>query len=173
MRGILLPMALLSLAACGSNDAAGNDGSASRADADVSGAVAEPQVPPQLAVDNSQQMVPVDLPQPTAISAIPDAFRGRWGMVPNDCVPGRADNKGLMTVSADSLTFYESRATPSSIEQVTPTRIKAMLAYRGEGQTWRRPTSLTLLDAGKSLVREDGDPAGAQTYSKCPETNGK
>ncbi|WP_140869359.1 hypothetical protein [Sphingomonas oligophenolica] len=164
MRGIILTMALASLAACGSNDGGGN----SSADSDVPSGAGQAQVPPDLTVDNSQRQVPVMLPSPAPLSSIPAAFQGRWGMVPADCDPKRDDNKGLMTITADRLSFYESRATIGSLQQVTPTKIQGLLSYSGEGQTWKKATSLTLQDAGKTLVREETDPVSADTYSKCP-----
>ncbi|MDQ2892172.1 MAG: hypothetical protein M3R64_03650 [Pseudomonadota bacterium] len=164
MRGIILTMAVLALSACGSNDAGGNNSS----DAESTGAMSQPAVPATLQLDKGEQVVPIATPSPSPISSIPAAFQGRWGMVPEDCNPKRADNKGLMTVAADRLTFYESRATIGSLHQVTPTKLTGTLDYTGEGQTWKKATSLTLQDAGKTLVREETDPADASTYSKCP-----
>ena len=34
------------------------------------------------------------------ITEIPAAIRGRWGLVPADCEPGRSDAKGLLTITA-------------------------------------------------------------------------
>ena len=44
--------------------------------------------------------------------------KGRWGLVDNDCVPGRADAKGLMIVAADGLGFYESRGAIRRAEAI-------------------------------------------------------
>jgi hypothetical protein len=160
----MLAVVTLALGACSSGKA-GND-------TDVPSATGQQQAPPELSVDNSERAVPVALPSPSPISSIPAAFHGRWGMVPNDCEPGRADAKGLMTISADKLAFYESRATFAQLRQVTPNQLTGSLNYDGEGQHWTKQTTLTLQDAGKTLIREEADPAGAQTYSKCPDTNG-
>jgi len=96
---------------------------------------------------------------------LPAAFRGRWGLVPADCTSTNGDNKGLMTVEADRLTFYESRAKVARIENVSPTAVKAHLEFSGEGQTWRQDTPLTLDDQGKTLTRV----ADGQTlrYARC------
>ena len=165
MRMLPLLALTLSLAACGSPETAANND----ASADVPPASQQAAVPAELQVDNSRQAVPVTLPTPTAIDTLPAAFRGRWGMVPNDCDP-KLDYmaKGLVAITADGLKFYESRATIGDLKQVTPTRVQAMLTYNGEGQTWQKATTLTLQDDGKTLIREETDPATADTYSKCP-----
>lgn len=105
---------------------------------------------------------------PTAAVAdgkIPPAFQGRWGLVPADCTSTRGDNKGLMTVEADRLTFYESRATIGKMAVVSPTELKATLDFSGEGQTWQQETPLILEDNGNALTRT----AEGQTlrYAKC------
>ena len=50
-------------------------------------------------------------------NVIPAAFHGRWGMVPADCTSTRGDDKGLITVDANSIKFYESRATLAKVTQ--------------------------------------------------------
>lgn len=103
---------------------------------------------------------------PIANGRIPAAFQGRWGLVAADCTSTRGDNKGLMTVTADRLTFYESRASVASLATFSPTELRATLAFSGEGQTWKQETPLTLEDNGKALTRV----ADGQTlrYSRCP-----
>src|SRR3546814_17352184 len=62
-------------------------------------------------VANTPVSVPKNalVPETNAVDAVETAtvlpvdFQGRWGLVANDCDPARADNKGLMTVPADSL----------------------------------------------------------------------
>ncbi|UVO50461.1 hypothetical protein M0208_08000 [Sphingomonas sp. SUN019] len=106
---------------------------------------------------------------PTAAAAadgkIPPVFQGRWGLVPADCTSTKGDNKGLMTVEADRLTFYESRATIAKLAVVSPTELKATLDFSGEGQTWQQETPLILEDNGNALTRT----AEGQTlrYAKC------
>ncbi len=162
----MLPLLItaLALSACGSNDAAGNNSS----DGSVPGAMSQPAVPATLQPGKGEQVVPIAMPSATPLSSVPAAFQGRWGMVAADCDPKRDDNKGLMTVTADRLTFYESRATIGTLQQVTPTKLTGTLDYTGEGQTWQKATSLTLQDDGKTLVREETDPVSAAIYSKCP-----
>lgn len=108
---------------------------------------------------------PSQAPSPIADKRIPAAFQGRWGLVPADCTSTRGDNKGLLTVTADRLAFYESRATITKLAAVSPTELAATLAFSGEGQTWEQETPLTLEDDGKVLTRV----ADGQTlrYSRC------
>lgn len=107
------------------------------------------------------------LPAPTAIAdrRLPPAFVGRWGLVPADCTSMNGDNTGLMTVAPDRLTFYESRATIARLEGVSPTELRATLAFTGEGQEWREETGLVLEDGGRVLVRVvDGE---RLRYTRC------
>ncbi|MCC2979236.1 hypothetical protein [Sphingomonas sp. IC4-52] len=110
-------------------------------------------------------------PTPTQMSTaitdgrLPTVFVGRWGLVPADCTSTRGDNKGLMTVTPDRLAFYESRATITRLEGVSPTELRATLAFTGEGQEWREETGLVLEDGGRVLVRVvDGE---RLRYTRC------
>ena len=101
-----------------------------------------------------------------AITAIPAAFRGRWGMVPNDCDPKRDDAKGLIEISADSLKFYESRAKLAKVTGAWPEKIEAEFAFTGEGKSWTKTETLALTGSSNTLVRtEDG---GEFRYKRCP-----
>lgn len=96
---------------------------------------------------------------------IPPAFLGRWGLVPADCTSTAGNNKGLMTVAPDRLSFYESRATITRLEGVSSTRLRATLAFSGEGQQWTEETPLTLEENGDVLTRvADGQPL---RYTRC------
>ncbi|OWK28179.1 hypothetical protein [Sphingomonas mucosissima] len=92
-------------------------------------------------------------PEPVADRRIPSAFLGRWGLVPADCTSTMGDNKGLMTVTPDRLTFYESRAAIARLEALSPTELRASLAFTGEGQEWTQETPLILEENGRVLVR--------------------
>jgi hypothetical protein len=126
-------------------------------------------VPENAVTPEASEVLPHATPpgEPIPADAIPTAFRGRWGLVPDDCDPSRDDAKGLMTVTADSLTFYESRGTPTHVAVLTPDKVTLDLDFTGEGQTWTRTTTFTLLDDGKTLVREETDPATALRYHRC------
>lgn len=123
-------------------------------------------------VVNAEEPDAASTPEPASEEAavaadgkMPPAFQGRWGLVPADCTSTRGDNKGLMTVETDRLTFYESRATIAKLVLVSPTELKATLDFSGEGQTWQQETPLVLEDNGNALTRV----AEGQTlrYAKC------
>ena len=169
--------AALCLAACSGGETANNESSG--------GSAAVEPTPTNLIDDPQNTLVPLDppgngaaispVPLPTAspspIAAMPADFQGRWGMVSNDCDPKRDDNKGLLTIAGNRLSFYESRGGATAIRQLQPTQVTFDLPMSGEGMAWSEPTTLTLLDAGKTLVRKvtgAPDRAGSFRYSRCP-----
>jgi hypothetical protein len=104
------------------------------------------------------------------ITQIPAAIRGRWGLVPADCEPGRDDAKGLLTITADNLEFYESVGTLSGIREAAEDRIRASFDFVGEGMEWKRDMSLEAQDGGSTLVRREFGPEAAPEplrYAKC------
>ena len=109
---------------------------------------------------------PADGNSVTPAAAIPAAFQGRWGLTPGDCTSSRGDNKGLLVIAADKLTFYESRAVPKTNVQTSPDSFSADFEFTGEGQTWTRYQSLELQKGGK-LVRTESGPMASYTYAKC------
>ena len=112
-------------------------------------------------------------PTPTDTSGIPEggipvALQGNWGMVPADCTSTRGDAKGLLRISATTLTFYESVGKLGTIRDRTDKSIRADFAFSGEGMTWTRDEELSV--AGTKLTRTErgGDePGGPFTYTKC------
>ncbi|MFC3581394.1 hypothetical protein [Sphingomonas hylomeconis] len=120
----------------------------------------------------SPRPTPTPSPQATMTTAAPRtfpvAFRGRWGMNANDCDPKRDDNKGLITISADAIRFYESRATIAKLDVSSPTRIGTDLSFSGEGQTWQSRSVFDLSGGGTKLARTEEEPAGAFVYARCP-----
>lgn len=168
-------LAALLLAACGSGEeAGGNDVTRSIEEGEVA-TERLPSAPDNLQDDQRNEVIPLDPPPPSpdpspaTLTAFPASFQGRWGLVPNDCVPGRSDNKGLMEIGPNSLRFYESRGTATELLQPRPGRVEADLAFTGEGMEWTRVNALTLLSDGKTLVREERDPGASFRYFKCPD----
>lgn len=146
----LIPATLLLLAACG-----GADEAALPAD--------EETVPVEAAT-------PAPSPSASIALAIPAALQGRWGLVPADCEPGRADAKGLLVVSGSKLEFYESVGTLGAVSDSGTTRIRALFAFTGEGMEWTRDMLLEAADGGRTLVRREyGADAAPEPfrYSQC------
>ena len=109
---------------------------------------------------------------PDDIGTIPVAIRGRWGLVPADCTSTRGDTKGLLTIDAGYLKFYESVGKlGNTFEEWTKQRIRSAFTFSGEGMTWQREILLDVQDGGKTLVRreygEDAAP-GPFKYTRCP-----
>jgi len=103
-------------------------------------------------------------------TALPAAMQGRWGLVAEDCEPGRADGKGLLIISPRRLEFYESVASLSRISDATPNRVRASFAFTGEGMSWQRDMTIEVADDGRTLVRREfGEDAATEPlrYSKC------
>lgn len=104
-------------------------------------------------------------------NTIPEVLRGRWGIVPGDCTSTASDAKGLMTVSSNQLTFYESVAELGDIDIRRPDSIAAPFTFSGEGESWILDVSLSTPDGGKTLIRQDHEADAAPrplTYTKCP-----
>lgn len=117
-------------------------------------------VPPMVAAEASGARV----------SGFPTAFQGRWSMVAADC-RGDAAAKGLMTIDAKTVRFYEARGVTTGLSVEGPTRVSGTFDFDGEGQRWRNTQAFDLAEGGDSLVRtegEGGSGGGASfTYRKC------
>lgn len=116
--------------------------------------------------------MPMPAPMPTtgAEEEIPSILRGRWGLVPADCTSTRGDAKGLLTIGADKLEFYESVAELDTVDEAGADRIAGSFSFTGEGQTWKLDVSLSTPDGGETLIRQDFGPdaqPGPLTYTKC------
>ncbi|MDE8653273.1 hypothetical protein [Novosphingobium album (ex Liu et al. 2023)] len=150
----------LALGAC-SKEPAGPEGQASETPAE---AASEAPLPEDTASEA------VSEPEPVAAKAIPQAIRGRWGLVAADCTSTMGDAKGLLTIGASELRFYESVATLGKIQEADAERIRASYTFSGEGQTWTQDVVLGVQDQGKTLIRRDYGPdamPGALTYTRC------
>jgi hypothetical protein len=152
--------ALLALAACDSGtQSAETDAEEARSEGNVvgGGAVSSPNAPPEES------------------AGIPAMLRGRWGLVAADCEPGRPDAKGLLTITADKLEFYESVGELDDIREVADDRIHASFDFTGEGMEWERTMALELQETGEALVRREfgADAApGSFRYVKCEQGTG-
>lgn len=105
-------------------------------------------------------------------ASIPTALQGRWGLVAADCTSTRGDAKGLIEITGETITFYESRATLGDIAERIDDSIRATFSFTGEGMTWTRDMALEAQDGGEALVRtEYGEDAMTDPlrYSRCSE----
>jgi hypothetical protein len=97
-------------------------------------------------------------------------MRGRWGLVPADCSGPASEAKGLMTVGADTIDFYEAHGTLASASSSDAEHLRGTFAMTGEGANWNRDEALVLTDGGLTLVRREfGKDAIPEplTYHRC------
>ncbi|AXU19060.1 hypothetical protein C7W88_08510 [Novosphingobium sp. THN1] len=107
---------------------------------------------------------------PITAATFPAAMRGKWAMSPADCDPTTGADKGALTIGEKSVKFYESVADLTNAKVATPTEVRAVFDYEGEGMKWQRDASYKLEDGGKTLVlTEFGDdaPQGPRRHSRC------
>ena len=172
-----MPAALLLLAACSGGD------KDEQAEADKVPAV--PTVPeaapaaPAAAQESAPDYVADPAVKPPAKpdpgigqgdAAIPVALQGRWGLVAADCTSTKGDAKGLLTIGAGDLRFYESQGILAHIRERSAMRLVADYKFSGEGEDWDRLMQLTVQDGGKTLVRRDyGEGAAPEPmrYNRC------
>ncbi|MBB4613113.1 hypothetical protein [Novosphingobium taihuense] len=162
MKRLVLPMLALplALAACSKPSPEPSD-------------AATPSLAP--VVSASEAMAPPASPEaseaaPVAAATFPAAMRGKWAMGQADCDPSTGADKGALTISEKSVKFYESVANLTDAKIATPTEIRAVFDYEGEGMKWQREASYELEDGGKTLVlTEYGDdaPQGPRRHSRC------
>lgn len=106
----------------------------------------------------------------TPADTVPAAIRGEWGINAGDCFGDRGAAKGLMTVGANSLRFYEAVATLGVIEVRDADHIRADYLFEGEGETWTQGVDLSLGDDRSVLVRRDFGPDALPEpleYERC------
>lgn len=159
MRNMVTIAAILLLAGCG--------GGSRQAPANDTVAMPENGVVTLPAPPGTPEPAPSPAPDDTGI---PAAMQGRWGLVPADCTSTAGDNKGLLTITGDTLRFYESVGTLGKIVDRNARRIVADFAMTGEGQEWTRRMGLDLHEGGKSLIRREQGPdamLGLLRYQRC------
>ncbi len=157
MRLTIALLATAALAACG------GPAEQAEAPADTTNAPAEGSAATAEGADPAEPPVQVGL-------GIPASMHGRWGLVPEDCTSTRGDAKGLITVDAGEIRFYESVGQVDTATTRTDSTFRAQFAFTGEGMQWTRDMQLALGDGGQTLVRSEfGEDALAEplTYTKC------
>ena len=150
------------VAACDGNDpvaSGANDASGLPAPVNDAAPTAQPEPPA-----NAAEASTAEAGTPGA-GRIPVALHGRWGLTPGDCTSTRGDAKGLLTISADKLRFYESVAVPTGNLKGDADSISGDFSFTGEGQSW---TKFQMLQLRKNeLIRTETNPAASFTYAKC------
>lgn len=149
---MLAAVAALALAGCSSEkapEAAPSD-------------VAATALPPPETASAPAQPIPTEIPK---------LMHGRWGLVPADCTSTKGDNKGLITIDAKSIKFYESRAVLEKAQFGDDDGLKGTFAFTGEGQTWKLDVALEVEgDNNEKLERKDTGPdaaPGTLEYTRC------
>jgi len=151
---------ILTIAACGKRDPVADNASGAVLPAPTNDTTPDPAgLPPANAT------APANGVAPTAAATIPAPLQGRWGLTPADCTSTRGDAKGLLVVTPDRMTFYESRAVPSTGVETDGDSISGNFDFTGEGQAWSKYESLKR-DRDK-LTRTETNPAASYTYAKC------
>ncbi len=149
-----LAVLVLTLAACEKKAETPNAPSSEDA---VAAATAVPQSPAA-----SARVLPTEMPE---------VMRGRWGLVPADCTSTKGDAKGLITIDAGSIRFYESVAKLSKVKDADDDGLIATFAFTGEGQSWTLDMALEVEgDNNEKLERKDTGPdaaPGTLEYTRC------
>src|SRR5690348_15675743 len=96
---IIACLGMLTIVACGGRDPVANEAN------NTAGLPAVNEAAPSATGEphGDATRPATSVPEPAA--SIPAALHGRWGLNPNDCVPGRSDAKGLLVVSGSDLRF--------------------------------------------------------------------
>ena len=159
---IIALAAIGAIAACDHQDPVANDANASGVlPPPVNEDAPNPEaLPPVNGTDSAKRWE-----RPPPVVEIPAALQGRWALGPNDCDESRDDAKGLLTITADALRFYESRAVPKGGIQADEDSISGEFSFTGEGQTWSKFQSLQLKK--QELVRTETNPTASYSYAKC------
>jgi hypothetical protein len=152
-------LALLAVAACGGRDPVDEKAAAKTA------GLPEVNVPAPSATGEPRGATEPARPEPAPETRIPVPLQGRWGLTPADCMRGRSDAKGLLTITPDDLHFYESRAVPAADVMADANSIAGDFAFTGEGQSWTKYEALKV-EKGR-LTRTETKPMASFSYAKC------
>ena len=161
-----IPLAfVLVAAACDKSDPVADDANgAAPIDAVVNAANATAEAATEMANVAEEANAGRPIPKVEAVAAaIPEQYRGRWGMVPADCTTTRGDAKGLITIDDRTVRFYESVATLREQRPAIATSFSGLFDFTGEGQSW--DSVMTFTRSGDTLLRAGED--GRFTYQRC------
>lgn len=158
-------LAVVLLSSCGGNDPVADEaGNAAALPAPATLNVSDPSgAPPPGNSATPAKPAAGNAVAPPA--SIPAALHGRWGLTPGDCTSTRGDAKGLLTIGAGELRFYESSAIPAGNAKASSDSFSADFAFTGEGQAWTKFQALQL--QGDKLIRTESSPMASYTYAHC------
>jgi hypothetical protein len=162
--------ALLALAACSGKPLESADNKAAQIDANE--AKADAAIQTIVKVDGPGAVapgVPISKPSPetTDPDALPVPMLGRWGLTVADCDVSNGAPRGLLTIAAKSLKFYDSTATIVSLDKPSQYAVTAGLSYADEGRKWTSVETLALVAGGTALVRTEQSPVHTLRYQRC------
>lgn len=120
-------------------------------------------LPPDEGNEETAQANVTNTVEESSAAAIPATYHGRWGMVANDCQPGRDDAKGLITIDGKTVKFYEAVATLKEQRPAIATSFAGQFDFTGEGQNWQKV--MTFTRTGDTLKRAEEE--GTFTYTRC------
>lgn len=176
---IMLAATTLMLAACsgGEEDKSGPEATANLTPLREATptAPAEPAVAPETATQSDEAASVGTPPEKAAFAsdtggkAIPASILGRWGLTAADCTSTRGDAKGLLTIDATNLRFYESHGELVRVRERAANRIVADYKFSGEGMEWDQQMLLDVRGDGRTLIRRDygEDASGPMRYTRC------
>ncbi|NNC73076.1 MAG: hypothetical protein HKN78_09410 [Sphingomonadaceae bacterium] len=99
------------------------------------------------------------------LEAMPHAFQGSWDFTEEDCGTGLSDMQ--LTVSANSVEFYESAAELTAITRTAPRTITAEHSFSGEGEQWEETLAYEIDEDGDRLTVTT--PEGSMSIRmRCP-----
>ena len=169
---------MLAVAACGGNDPVDKNAGKTAGLPDINAAAPSAIGEPHVATE------PAKAATAAPAVSIPVALQGRWGLTPGDCMPGRADAKGLMVVSADLRQLVHQRLLRVQAARGvadkngdTPRQpcvdgvetdgdsVSGNFTFTGEGQSWTKYEALEV--AHGKLTRTETRPTASFTYAKC------
>jgi hypothetical protein len=109
----------------------------------------------------------------TAIAQPRLPFVGHWQWEgPETCAPNYDGENRALEITNDTLIFEESECAARRVRKLEYNSYRLDLVCRGEGETNRRPTMLTLLPKSKvndeMLLRIELKNGFAMAYRRCP-----
>lgn len=100
--------------------------------------------------------------QSDEVAQIPAEFGGLWALEGSSCTP---HSDGRLEVTADTLRFYDSSATPHSVQIERQGKARLDLSFESGSEIWRELAEFELIDGGKRLQQTTRDTK--MLYTRC------